>query len=331
MNTYIIAEAGVNHNGSLELAKKLVDVAKEAGVDSVKFQTFKSEYLVTKTARKADYQTDNTQNEESQYEMLKKLELSYSDFEELFNYCKKKEIDFLSTPFDMESAEFLNSIGMKIWKIPSGEITNLPLLQYIGSRNSKIILSTGMSDIEEVEDAVKVLNESGKNEIILLHCTTQYPAPYESVNLKAMCTLRDRFDIDVGYSDHTTGSEVAVAAVSLGAKVIEKHFTLDRTMDGPDHKASVEPNELRQLVSSIRNIELALGDGNKRIQEAELNNRDIARKSIVARSDIKKGEIITESMLIMKRPGTGVSPMRLNEVLGTRAKKDFHEDDMIQI
>ena len=331
MGTFIIAEAGVNHNGSLEMAKRLIDEAKKAGVDCVKFQTFKSELLVTDDAPLADYQADNIKNSNNQLDMLKKLELSYSEFEDLYDYCNQKDIMFLSTPFDVESAEFLNNLNMKIWKIPSGEITNLPLLEYIGSRNSKILLSTGMSDDDEVAAAIDILNSVGKNEIVLLHCTTEYPAPYDSVNLKAMLTLRDRFNLPVGYSDHTLGNEVAVAAVAMGASVIEKHFTLDKTLDGPDHKASLEPDELAGLVRVIRHIDVALGDGIKQVQTIEKKNKLVARKSIVAGRDIRKGEEITREMLAVKRPGTGISPMNLGTVIGTKAIKDFKKNEMIQI
>lgn len=331
MGTYIIAEAGVNHNGSLELAKRLVDQAKKSGANCIKFQTFKSELLVTEGARLADYQTNNSMDSSSQLEMLRKLELSYLSFEELYNYCLSINIDFISTPFDLASAEFLNSLGMKTWKISSGEITNLTLLKYIGSRNGRILLSTGMCDIDEVNEAVDILKSSGDNEIILLHCTTEYPAPYESVNLNAMLTLRDKFGLDVGYSDHTEGIEISIAAVAMGAKVIEKHFTLNKNMVGPDHRASIEPDELSKLVNSIRHVDVALGDGKKVIQEVEKKNRLLVRKSIVANRHIKKGEIITEKMLCLKRPGEGLSPMRINDVIGTKAIKDFSPNEFIQI
>ncbi len=331
MHTCIIAEAGVNHNGYVELAKKLIDVASCAGADFVKFQTFKSENLVTAEAPKAKYQNDNTKDNESQFEMLKKLELTYDEFEILFNYCKEKGIGFLSTPFDIESAEFLSSLGMDIWKIPSGEITNLPLLEYIGGKKEKIILSTGMSDFEEVNAALTVLRGAGADDITLLHCTTQYPAPYESVNLKAMCELRERFHTKVGYSDHTLGSEVSVAAVALGASVIEKHFTLDKNMDGPDHKASMEPDELTELVKAIRHIDVAIGDGRKIVQDVESDNKKVARKSIIVATHIDKGTIITREMLCIKRPGTGISPMKINQIIGTKAIRDFEKDELLEI
>ena len=330
-NTYIIAEAGVNHNGSLSIAKKLVDNAKMAGADCIKFQTFKTELLVTADAPKAEYQKENTGSNESQFEMLKKLELSYEDFKELYNYCGEVGIDFLSTAFDLQSAEFLGALGMNRWKIPSGEITNRPLLEYIGSRKEKIILSTGMSDISEVEEAVKVLKEAGASDIALLHCTTQYPAPFESVNLRAIQTMRERFGLETGYSDHTTGIEAGIAAVTLGATILEKHFTLDRHMEGPDHKASLEPEAFSKLVKAVRNIEVALGDGRKEVQDVEKKNRKVARKSIVAARDISRGEVITSQMLEMRRPGTGISPMRINEVIGTTAIRDFKENELIEI
>ena len=331
MHTYIIAEAGVNHNGSVEIAKKLIDGAKRAGADAVKFQTYKTELLVTGVAEKAEYQKENEPGTESQFDMLKKLELSFSDFEELYDYSCKQGIDFLSTPFDMDSAEFLAGLGMRIWKIPSGEITNLPLLEYIGSRRQKVILSTGMSEYSEIEDALRVLKDSGAGDITLLHCTTQYPAPFESVNLRAMVSLKERFGTDIGYSDHTKGLEVAVAAVGMGASVIEKHFTLDKNMVGPDHKASLEVDELKEMVDAIRHIDLALGDGVKKVQDAEKGNLSVARKSIVAARDISEGELITSDMLLMKRPGTGISPMRINEVIGTKAVRSFKADEMIEI
>lgn len=331
MHTYIIAEIGVNHNGSFELAKSLIDAACETGADCVKFQTYITEQLVVNDAPMAEYQTINTKKKESQFEMLKKLELSFQDFEMLFDYCKKKKIDFLSTAFDLDSAFFLSDLGMKIWKVPSGEITNLPLLEYIGTQNAKILLSTGMSSNDEVEDAINVLNKCGNNEITLLHCTTEYPAPYDSVNLRAMCSLRDEFGLKVGYSDHTVGKEVSIAAVAMGAQVIEKHFTLDKNMDGPDHKASSDPNEFRDMVISIRTIEKALGNGIKTPQNVELKNRMVARKSIVAAKDIKKGQIISKDMLAVKRPGTGISPMRLYDIVGRNAIRDFKKDELIQI
>lgn len=330
MSVYIIAEAGVNHNGSLEIAKKLVDSAKAAGADCIKFQTFKAENIVTKHAQKADYQQKQTGTTESQFDMLKKLELSDEEFVELHQYCQEKDIQFLSTGFDFASTDFLNSLNMPIWKIPSGEITNLPYLIKIAKYNKPVILSTGMSTIEEIGQAKKVLEENGASEIIILHCTTEYPTPIEEVNLNAMLTIGNTFNVDFGYSDHTQGIEVPIAAVALGAKVIEKHFTLDCTMEGPDHKASLEPNEFKEMVDAIRNIEKALGCTEKIPTKAELKNIKIARKSIVAATSIKKGEVFTEENLTVKRPGTGISPMRWFDVLGKLAKRDYEEDELIE-
>lgn len=331
MNSYIIAEAGVNHNGSLELAKNLVDKAKEAGADCVKFQTFKANQIVSKNAVKADYQKKQNESSESQYEMLKKLELSFYDFIELNNYCKETGINFLSTAFDFESIDFLNELGMQVWKIPSGEITNLPYLVKIAQLNKKVILSTGMSTMSEIENAVNILKDNGASEIIILHCTTEYPTPYEDVNLNAMLTIKEKFGYDVGYSDHTMGIEVPIAAVALGAKVIEKHFTLDRNMDGPDHKASLEPSELKSMVDAIRNIELSMGTGIKEPANSEKKNITIARKSIVAKRFIKKDEILTEQNLTVKRPGDGISPMKWFEIIGSKAIRNFNEDELIEI
>ena len=331
MNSYIIAEAGVNHNGSLELAKNLVDKAKEAGADCVKFQTFIASQIVSKNAAKADYQKKQTGSSESQYEMLKKSELVFDDFIELNNYCKEIGIEFLSTAFDFESIDFLNQLGMQVWKIPSGEITNLPYLIKIAKLNKKVILSTGMSTMREIEDAVNILKDHGASELIILHCTTEYPTPYEDVNLNAMLAIKERFGYEVGYSDHTMGIEVPIAAVALGAKVIEKHFTLDRTMDGPDHKASLEPSELKTMVDAIRNIELSMGTGIKEPADSEKKNIAIARKSIVANQSIKKGDILTETNITVKRPGDGISPMKWFEIIGTKAIRDFEEDELIEI
>ena len=326
--TLIIAEIGVNHNGDVSTARKMIKVAKECGADIVKFQTFNTDALTSKFAKMAEYQKKNLGEEKSQKDMLKSLALSYDDFKELAEYCKKVGIMFLSTPFDIGSVHFLNSL-QDIWKIPSGEITNYPYLVEIAKTGKKVILSTGMCTIDEVEDALKVLKTNGATDITLLHCTTDYPAPLESVNLKAMLTLKEKFGCPVGYSDHTKGIEVSVAAVAMGAEVIEKHFTLDRNMPGPDHKASLEPNELKELVDAIRNVEKALGDGNKKPTESELLNRAVARKSIVALKAIKAGELFTEDNLTTKRPGNGISPMRWNEILGTRAKRDYEEDELI--
>lgn len=329
--TLIIAEAGVNHNGSLELAKQLVDKAVWAGADCVKFQTFRSENLVSRSAQKAEYQKKTTGSGESQLEMIRKLELSRQDFIELKEYCRQQGIMFLSTPFDLESIQFLASIGMKTWKIPSGELTNYPYLRAIGRRKESVIMSTGMCTMDEVREAVAVLNRFGTTDITLLHCTTEYPAPYDSVNLRAMQTLQKEFGCRAGYSDHTGGIEVSVAAVAMGACVIEKHFTLDQNMEGPDHKASLEPEELRQMVRSIRNVETALGDGIKRPSEVEMKNMAVARKSIVAARDIKKGELLTEENVTTKRPGSGISPMLWDTVIGTKAVRDFREDELIEV
>ena len=333
--TLIIAEAGVNHNGSIELAKKLVEKAKEAGVDYIKFQTFKASKLVTKAAKQAEYQQKNIgKGGDSQYQMLKKLELSPEEHEILIDYCHQLGIKFFSTAFDFDSIDYLHSLNLGLWKIPSGEVTNYPFLKRIAAFNEPTILSTGMCDMEDVRAAVDALYKKGlsKENLILLHCNTEYPTPFEDVNLKAMDALRKEFGVEVGYSDHTKGIEVPIAAVALGATVIEKHFTLDRNMEGPDHKASLEPDELKAMVSAIRNIEKAVGgDGTKHVSESEKKNIAIARKSIVAACDIKAGELFTEQNLTVKRPGNGISPMRWEEVVGTKAKRDFSEDDLIEI
>ena len=333
--TLIIAEAGVNHNGSIELAKKLVEKAKEAGVDYIKFQTFKASKLVTKAAKQAEYQQKNIGKEgDSQYQMLKKLELSPEEHEILIDYCHQLGIKFFSTAFDFDSIDYLHSLNLGLWKIPSGEVTNYPFLKRIAAFNEPTILSTGMCDMEDVRDAVNALYKNGlsKENLILLHCNTEYPTPFEDVNLKARDALRKEFGVEVGYSDHTKGIEVPIAAVALGATVIEKHFTLDRTLPGPDHKASLEPDELKAMVSAIRNIEKAVGgDGTKHVSESEKKNIAIARKSIVAACDIKAGEVFTEDNLTVKRPGNGVSPMRWEEVIGQKAKRDFNEDELIEL
>lgn len=331
MKTFIIAEAGVNHNGNLDIAKKMVDVAVDSGADAIKFQTFKAEKIVTDTTPKAKYQIDNMGTSESQFEMLRKLELSIEAHKELFSYCKKKNIIFMSTPFDEESADMLDNLGINIFKIPSGEITNKPLIQHIAKKNKPIILSTGMSYLGEIEDALNVLTKSGtpKENIIVLHCNTEYPTPFEDVNLNAMLTIRDAFKVKVGYSDHTSGIEVPIAAVALGAYVIEKHFTLDKNLPGPDHKASLEPKELKTMVEAIRNIEKALGDGVKKPSPSELKNKMIVRKSIVAAKPIKDSEIFTADNLTVKRPGTGISPMRWDEIIETKTKRDYQEDELI--
>lgn len=333
-HTLIIAEAGVNHNGSLDIAKQLVDEAVDAGVDIIKFQTFKADKLVSKDAKKAEYQKQNIgDGDDSQYQMLKKLELSESDHQELVAYCHQKGIRFWSTAFDIESIDFLHSLGLGLWKIPSGEITNYPFIKKIALLHEPVIMSTGMCDEDDIRNALDVLLKNGltKDQITILHCNTQYPTPMKDVNLKAMLTIKHDFETAVGYSDHTRGIEVPIAAVALGAEVIEKHFTLDRNMAGPDHKASLEPQELKAMVQAIRNIESALGTGIKQVSESERGNISVARKSIVASTYIKKGETLTDSNLSVKRPGTGISPMLWETVVGTKATKDYQPDDQIQI
>lgn len=329
----IIAEAGVNHNGSIETAKKLIDAAAVAGVDYVKFQTFKTDNMVIKTAKKAEYQHKNMINDDnSQYQMLKKLELSNEQHYELNNYCKQCKIKFLSTAFDLESVEFLSDLHLGLWKIPSGEITNYPYLKRIAKENEPVILSSGMSILDEIGAAVNVLvnNGTSKQHITVLHCNTQYPTPMQDVNLFAMQTIAKEFGVNVGYSDHTLGIEVPIAAVALGATVIEKHFTLDRNMEGPDHKASLEPDELKEMVTAIRNVEKALGSSEKIVSTSESKNKNIARKSIVAAKHICKGETFTEANLTVKRPGDGISPMRWEEFIGKTAIRDFEEDELIE-
>lgn len=329
--TFIIAEAGVNHNGSLDLAKRLIEVAVDAGADAVKFQTFRADKLVSKSAQKAEYQKQTTSSGESQYEMIKKLELDEEAHRALISYCNEKGIMFLSTPFDHDSIELLNNFGMPIFKIPSGEITNLPYLRHIGRLGKEVILSTGMADLGEVEDALDVLLEAGtpKDKVTVLHATTEYPCPIDEVNLRAMLTIRNAFGVKVGYSDHTQGVEVPIAAVAMGAGVIEKHFTLDRTMEGPDHKASLEPEELKAMVRSIRHITQALGDGIKRPSKSEVKNIAIARKSIVAARPIKIGETFSEDNITIKRPGNGINPMRWDELMGQVAQRNYEVDDLI--
>lgn len=332
MSVFIIAEAGVNHNGSIELAKKLIDVAVESKVDAVKFQTFKAKNLVSKDAQKAEYQKKNMNDgDDTQYKMLKKLELDIETHKELIIYCQKKDIMFLSTPFDNDSIELLCDLGLDIFKIPSGEITNLPYLRKIGELSKKIILSTGMADIGEIEDALDILIEAGtlKERITVLHANTMYPTPMEDVNLRAMVTIGKTFDIKYGYSDHTLGIEAPIGAVALGATVIEKHFTLDQSMVGPDHKASLEPDELKAMVKAIRNIEIALGSSVKKATPSETPNIKIARKSIVASIYIKEGDIFNEDNLVIKRPSGGISPMRWDELIGTTAIRDYAEDELI--
>ncbi len=333
MKTFIIAEAGVNHNGSIRLAKKLIDAAVKAGADAVKFQTFKTESIISKFAPKADYQKKNTGHNESQLDMLKKLELSYKDFKDLKKYCDSKKIMFLSTSFDVDSAMFLKSVGLEIFKIPSGEITNYPSLREIGSYGKRVIMSSGMADLGEIEDAIDVLTEFGtpRRNITVLHCNTEYPTPYKDVNLKAMITIKEAFNIKVGYSDHTLGIGIPIAAVAMGAEVIEKHFTLDKNLEGPDHKASLEPEELKAMVDAIRNIEKAIGNGVKKPSKSELKNKYIVRKSIIAKKPIKKGEAFTEDNLTVKRPEAGISSMKWNEVIGRKADKYYDKDETIDL
>ncbi len=331
MSVYIIAEAGVNHNGRLDLALKLCDAAKEAGVDAVKFQTWKTENIVTASARQAAYQTENTGVEESQYDMLKKLELSYAHFEEILHYCKKIGIDFLSTPDEEESLEFLmNTLHLPLVKIGSGEVTNIPYLRIIASYHKPVILSTGMSTLAQVAVAYDTLINAGAPSVSLLHCTTNYPCPYDEVNLRAMQTLKDAFKCQVGYSDHTMGTEIPVAAVAMGAEIIEKHFTLDRNMEGPDHKASLEPQELKHMVQQIRHIETALGDGIKRPNKSEAENAKVVQKSILAKKPIMKGENLTEDKLTVKRTGEGISASLWDSVIGAPAVKDFNIETLLK-
>ena len=329
----IIAEAGVNHNGSYELAIKMVDEAKRAGADYVKFQTAKPELVISTFAPKAEYQKETTGAAESQLDMCKAIHLPLTDYKPLKEYCDKVGIGFMSTPFDLVSIDVLEPLYMDYYKIPSGEITNLPYLRKIASKHRPVILSTGMCEVEEVEAALQVLEQGGvkRSDIIVLHCNTEYPTPMADVNLRAMDDLRRSLGVEVGYSDHTKGIEVPIAAVALGATVIEKHFTLDKTMEGPDHKASLEPDELKAMVDAIRNIEQALGDGHKHVSPSERKNMDIARKSIVAARDIRKGEVLTEENITTKRPGNGISPMRWDSVIGTTAIRDFGYDELIEI
>lgn len=330
----IIAEAGVNHNGSLDLAKKLIDAGKDSGVDYIKFQTSeKPESVTSKFANMADYQKRNLNQDESQLAMLRKIVLPMSDFTILKDYCDNQNVRFMSTPFDLKSVDFLANLGMDFMKIPSGEITNLPYLRKIARLGIPVIMSTGMCTLGDIEAAMEVLCKNGLKEdsISLLHCNTEYPTPFEDVNLKAMQTLKQCFGVRVGYSDHTKGIEIPIAAVALGAEIIEKHFTLDRTLPGPDHVASLEPQELKAMVDSIRNIESALGTGVKKVSSSERKNMVIARKSIIAARDIKIGEELTENNLAVKRPGSGISPMRWDDVIGTKAIRDFIEDELIEL
>jgi N,N'-diacetyllegionaminate synthase len=329
----VIAEAGVNHNGSLDVARQLIDVAAEAGADYVKFQTFSAEKIASRFAEKAPYQKSTTKSSESQQEMLRKLELSEDDHVQLIKHCRLRNIKFLSSPFDLESIDLLKRLQLTVCKVPSGEITNLPYLRRVATSFNEIILSTGVSELDEIKDAITVLKQSGfRNEnLTVLHCNTEYPTPFEDVNLIAMVTMKEKLNVKIGYSDHTKGLEVPVAAVALGATVIEKHFTLDRNMDGPDHRASLEPSELRGMVAAIRNIEKAIGKPEKKVSPSEMPNRRIARKSIVAATNILAGDLFTESNLTVKRPGDGVNPMMWDQVIGTRAKRDFQPDEPIEI
>jgi len=331
VSVFIIAEAGVNHNGSVRLAKRLIDVAADAGVDAVKFQTFKAENLVSKNTEKAEYQKQTTGSKESQFDMIKNLELDVNTHQALIAYCKEKNILFLSTPFDHDSIDLLNNLGLAIFKIPSGEITNLPYLRHIGSLNKQVILSTGMANLAEIEAALTVLVKEGtlRENITVLHANTMYPTPMDDVNLRAMQTIGRAFDIAYGYSDHTLGIEVDIAAVAMGASVIEKHFTLGKTMQGPDHKASLEPDELKAMVKAIRNIEIALGSSIKQVSQSEQPNMAVARKSIIAKTAINKGDKLTKENLAIKRPGTGISPMCWYEIIGKTAQKDYCADELI--
>ena len=330
-STTIIAEVGINHNGSIALAKKLIDSAVEAGVDLVKFQTFKAEELVTQSADKAEYQKKLTHKDESQFEMIKNLELDRVAHEELIQYCLKKGTQFLSTAFDHNSIDLLNELNISLYKIPSGEITNLPYLQHIGRMSKPVLMSTGMATLEEVRTALNILIKSGtkKRNITILHCNTEYPTPIEDVNLKAMLTIKESLGVRVGYSDHTRGIEVPIAAVAMGAVVIEKHLTLDRAMIGPDHGSSLEPDELQAMVIAIRNVEKAMGDGKKKPSPSELKNIPIVRKSIVAKKKIKKGEKFSVSNLTIKRPGGGVSPMKWEEIIGQFSKQTYNIDELV--
>lgn len=327
----IIAEAGVNHNGKIDLAKEMIEKAKKAGADYVKFQTFIPENMVSKYAAKAEYQKKATDAAESQLEMIRRLTLTFDEFIKLKKYSDELGIGFISTPFDIDSIYFLETLDMDFWKIPSGEITNLPYLEVIARTERKVVLSTGMSSLNEIQAAVEILEKNGTKDIILLHCTTQYPAPYEDVNLRAMNQINETIKKKVGYSDHTMGIEIPIAAAALGAVIIEKHFTLDRNMEGPDHKASLEPEELKKMIDAIRNLELAMGNGEKAVAFSEKQNKAVARKSIVAKINIQKGDLYSEDNLTIKRPGTGISPMKWYEVLGKSANRDYLKDEMIEV
>lgn len=330
MHTIIIAEAGVNHNGSMELAKKMIVAAKAAKADYIKFQTFIPKKLVSKYAQKAEYQQKTTGEEETQLQMLQKLALTEQDFLELKDFCDKTGIGFISTPFDMESLAFLDRLEMDFWKIPSGEVTNLPYLEAIGRTARKVVISTGMCEMEEIRKAVEVLEKNGTKDIVILHCNTEYPTPFCDVNLLAMQQIAREFQKPVGYSDHTVGIEVPIAAAALGASVIEKHFTLDKNMKGPDHKASLEPKELKAMVEAVRNIEMCLGDGEKKRTASENKNLEVARKSIVAKVKIQAGDVFSRENLTVKRPGNGISPMKWYDVIGQTADRDYEEDELIR-
>jgi len=331
--TFIIAEAGVNHNGDIKLAKKLIKEAAKAGADAVKFQTFKTEKIVTQFAELTEYQKNNLPDISSQYNMLKNLEINYEQHLELIQYCQKQSLIFMSTGFDFDSNNMLNSLGIEIFKIPSGEITNLPYLRQVGGFKKDIIISTGMSTLGEIETALDVLLSSGckKSKIKVLHCSSQYPTPFDNVNLKSMLTIKNAFDVEVGYSDHTNGIEVAIAAVALGGKIIEKHLTLNKDMKGPDHKASIEPAEFAKMVNGIRNIERALGSSKKCPNKVEIKNRDLVRKSIIAAKQIDIGEIFNYDNVTTKRPGTGLSPMLIDKIIGKASTKKYNKDDLITL
>lgn len=334
MSVFIIAEAGVNHNGNMDLALQMVEAASKAGANAIKFQTFRAETLVTRTASKANYQKETSDSDESQFDMLKRLELDLDSHKKLMAYCRKNKIDFLSTPFDLTTIDLLSGIGLTTWKVPSGDITNLPYLKKIGALKQQVILSTGMADLGEIEDALDILENAGtsRKNITVLHCNTEYPTPMQDVNLRAMLTIQKTFPgIQVGYSDHTLGIEVPIAAVAMGATVIEKHFTLDSNMEGPDHKASLEPDELGAMISAIRNIERALGDGIKSPSASELKNKPIVRKSIVAACPIKEGEVFSNQNITIKRPGMGISPLRWYEIIGRVSSRNFDVDQLIEL
>jgi len=328
----IIAEAGVNHNGCLTLAKQLIDAASEAGADLVKFQTFSAKRLAIRAAEKAEYQKQSSDNDESQYQMLKRLELSADMHQELIAHCVMRNIRFLSTGFDTGSIDFLESLGVNVFKIPSGEITNLPYLRHIGRLGKPVILSTGMSSMNDIEAAIDVLEQAGTSRslITVLHCTTEYPLPMDEVNLRAMQSIETSLGVSVGYSDHTLGIEVPIAAAALGARIIEKHFTLDRNLTGPDHKSSLQPDEMKAMVKAIRNIEIALGDGIKRLTPSEIKNKEVVRKSLVACKAIKAGDIFSPENITTKRPGSGISPMRWDEIIGQNARRDYNQDELIE-